>query len=148
MKFIQLAALSVFLFVIAGCVSVKQYDGPARVRSEIAVLENDQGVFGGMVVTRINGNKLGIGIAEGFELLPGEVTLVVEHTSLDDKGDAITLAFVAQAGETYTIKHLDPPVLNELPLWNAWVEHKSSKREVSTLVEREAPEPFNPGPQQ
>lgn len=149
MKFVHLVAAATGLLILAGCVSTKQYEGPTRKRSEIAVLENGEGVFGGMTVTEINGKELGIGTAEGFEFLPGEITLVVEHTSLDkEKGDAITLRFTAEAGETYTLEHTDPPVLNELPLWDAWVEHKRSERVVSTIVEREAQEPVQPGPMQ
>lgn len=137
MKLLQLATLAMIPLLAAGCITTKQYEGPVKPRNEIAILENPEGAFGGMLIKEINNKRPGFGAAEGFEFLPGVVTLVVEHVSQDEeKGDPITLQFIAEAGKVYSLEHDDPAVLNRLPRWNAWVEHKRSNQVVSTVTNR------------
>lgn len=148
MKPLQLLTIALAATLLSACVTTKQYDGPLRNRGDIAVLENPEGVTGGLMVPAINGEWPGFGIAEGYEFLPGEITITVEHVGLKPRGDKITLKFVAEAGQTYSIEHDDPPVLRETPKWEAWIERQPSRRTVSTMLWRESPEPGQMGPQQ
>ncbi|MCD1648941.1 hypothetical protein [Marinobacter adhaerens] len=98
MPFLKFFSVSVLLSVLAGCATPKQFDGPERADSEVAILHIGEH----LIVERLNGEWPGIGLVDTYKFLSGKVSVGLRTTW--GISSRIVLAFEAEAGEQYKVQ--------------------------------------------
>ena len=122
------------VLALGACSSVKQYSGPERKPSEIAIVSKAEGAP--LTVNSIDGNFRGLGDLLRLDFLPGRHTLGIHWVNGTDGGGLeyssvpIMLAFDVQAGRTYEIK----AKAGTGQSWTAWIEDTATKEVVSQVV--------------
>src|SRR5439155_1470004 len=94
------------LLLVAACAGTRQYEGPERVPSEIAVLNTPRfhTPFDAVAyLQEIDGRSRGIGLVYRYEFLPG-LHLRVAYVQTTTTGDPVCLEFEATSGHSYVLK--------------------------------------------
>lgn len=95
-------ALLCLIGLVAGCASVKQYEGPALPKDQVATVTRDSMR---VHIVRVNGRAPG-GVANEIQLLPGRNELSISY-QIANLGSVVnqTLAFDARAGGEYMLDY-------------------------------------------
>ena len=86
------------IFLLAGCATPNQFDGPDKDDSELAILHIGEN----LIVERLNDEWPGIGLVDNYKFLPGKVSVGLRTTW--GISSRIVLAFEAEAGEQYKVQ--------------------------------------------
>ena len=98
MPFVKFFFVSILVFLLAGCATPKQFDGPDRADSEVAILHIGEH----LIVERLNDEWPGIGLVDKYKFLPGKVSVGLRTTW--GISSRIVLEFEAEAGEEYKVQ--------------------------------------------
>ncbi|MAI31657.1 MAG: hypothetical protein CMM07_08305 [Rhodopirellula sp.] len=124
MPFVKFLSVSVLVFVLAGCATPKQFDGPERADSEVAILHIGEH----LIVERLNDEWPGIGLVDTYKFLPGTVSVGLRTTW--GISSRIVLAFEAEAGEQYKVQAYFREE-EGLDMWTAEIIDLSDNRNVT-----------------
>lgn len=91
------------LILVSGCAATvnRQYNGPPRNQSEIAVLEHPDPLHSFFIIEKIDGKWRGTGLFDRYELLPGEHSITCSLHDPTKRSRNITIYFRAEAGNRY-----------------------------------------------
>jgi len=125
------SVVALLAIAVSACTSVRQYEGPVRSASEIAVLTKRKG--SGAVINDIDGKFRGIGDLDRHEFLPGSHTLLIHFMSaatgtMRYSPEPQRLTFDAKPGGTYILITRTDPGERQ---WTAWIEDTSTNQVVS-----------------
>lgn len=98
MPFVKFLSVSLLVFVLAGCATPNQFDGPKRDDSELAILHIGEN----LIVERLNDEWPGMGLVDTYKFLPGKVSVGLRTTW--GISSRIVLTFEAEAGEQYKVQ--------------------------------------------
>jgi hypothetical protein len=122
----RLVFASAMALALAACASAKQYEGPARPESQLAIVLKPESIPCNLTVVE---GKFGgfFGGPTRLELLPGPHTLGVAFASVGATSATHDLTINAVAGHTYEVHCMGASGNG----WRAWIEDTATKQVVS-----------------